>query len=220
MPEYYSLRLDERDGVSRDRVIDFCRKGGYDEYIVVHELASVTGKPHFQGYVRTDVRPQAYQKRVINAFPELVARGGSGKRGGYSAAPIKDIDAYRRYIMKGTATAVPDVVITSIQLSLDELWRESRKVEDKKAQRAACGDDETIFGRGIAHFRDVAANWDSGMSQDDKHREVCRWLLRDYVDRKKAPNDFLIRSYITGILNAVDEASFEFAVHRIVDKLL
>jgi len=220
MSQYYSLRLDERDGVSRDRVIDFCRKGSYDEYVVVHEVASVTGKPHFQGYIKTDVKPQAYQKRVIAAFPELVARGGSGKRGGYSAAAIKDIEAYRRYIMKGTSTSLPVVIVSSIQLSLEELWSEARKVEDKKAQRAASGDDESIFGRGVAHFRDVAKNWSDCLSQDEKHREVCRWLLRDYVERKKAPNDYLIRSYITGILNVVDEASFDYCVRRIVDKLL
>lgn len=214
----YALRLDARDGVTSDRVVDFCRSGGYDEYVVVHEVAKETGKPHFQGYVITSVKLRAYQARVRVAFPELC-----GNKAAYSASEIKDPSAYKRYIMKGTTDAPPVVVCSSIQLCIDELWKAAQVVEVDKAlpmkHRKGIDLDKSVFERGLKAMSCVAQTWDEATDIASMHRAVAHWLVTDAIERRKAVNSFLLRNQVQGIAAALNERAKDDIVERVVESL-
>lgn len=213
----YALRLDERDGVSSERVRDFLRSGGYDEYVVVHEVAKETGKPHFQGYVITEVKLRAYQARVRVAFPELV-----GKKGTYAASEVKDPLAYKRYIMKGTADEPPVVVASSIQLCIDDLWKESRVVEEDKARkgkdRRGEAPEKSVYERCLAAMRCISETWSDDMHVSSMHRAVATWVVQDHVDRRKPINNFLVSNTVLGIVAALNHRAKEDIVEAIVDR--
>lgn len=219
MANTYTLRVDAVEGITRDKIINFCKSSGFVDHVVVYEVSTQTQKPHYQGYVTTDIKHQAYQKRVIKAFPEVVATGCRGGRGMYSAGVVKDVDAYHRYIMKGTSTSPPDVVSSSIQLNLHELWEASQTAEVAKKRRDASTVDKTkhIVQRGIEHFKMV--EWSCDTDERRKQSEVFYWVANDMRDAGKLHDDFLVCKYINSILIGVSPESLAYIHDRVLNRL-
>lgn len=218
MANYYSLRIDALEGITRERIIAFCKQTGFLNHVVVFEISKEVKKLHYQGYIQTDIKHQAYQKRVQTAFPECKSTRQGG-RGSYSAGVVKDFDGYSRYIMKGTADAVPDVVCSSYQIDIREAWQQSRVAEENKAKRdtSSCDRSKHIVQRGIEHFKML--DWDRDTDERAKQQSVCRWIMNDLVESGKLIDDFIIRKYINTILSSVSFYSFDYILDRIVDKL-
>lgn len=219
MANTYTLRVDAVEGITRDKIISFCKSVGFVDHVVVHEISSETQKPHYQGYVTTDIKHQAYQKRVIKAFPEVVATGCRGGRGMYSAGVVKDADSYHRYLMKGTPSSPPDVVTSSIQLNLDELWKASQTAEEAKKRRDTSKIDKTkhIVQRGIDHFKMV--EWPRHYDERRKQSEVFYWVANDMRDAGKLHDDFLVIKYINSILIGVSPESLSYIHDRVLNRL-
>lgn len=198
MANHYTFRVDEVDGVTRDGIISFLTKMNC-RHVVAYEISDVTKKPHYQGWVYSDLSIQSWQNKIKQQWPAVRGAGRGRSSGHYSCAPVRK-DTYIGYCLKGTSTDLPDVV--SMQLApfetLDvpsihrQWWSQQASTTPKKVH---------VVEEGIAVFR----SHDWGHLHDDmcaKRAEVAEWIINKYEGRGQ--NSFLIKNYINGILCVTD----------------
>lgn len=198
MSNYYTFRVDEVEGVTRETVRKFL-SDNVGRHCVCYEISDVTKKPHYQGYVYTDMSVQTMQNRIKAKWPSVkgVRRGRS--TGHYSCAVVKK-DTYVGYILKGTCTELPDIV--SMQLGVGEELDVESIHRDWWSRTATCAPKKVhIVEEGVAVFN----SYEWGSSHDDmyaKRQAVAEWIVNKYEGR--GLNSFLIKNYINGILCVTD----------------
>ena len=199
MSKHYTFRVDEVEGVTRESVISFLCKH-FPRHVVCYEISDITKKPHYQGWVYTDLSTQTAQNRIKSQWPSVRGTTRGRSSGRYSIAPVRK-DTYEAYCLKGTPTDLPDIV--SMQLAHGEELDVAAIHRQWWSQQASTSPKQIhIVEEGISIFQSYA--WKC--SDDDfaaKRMEVATWLSNKYAGRGK--NSFLFKNYINGILSEVDE---------------
>lgn len=190
-----TFRVDEVEGVTRASVVSFL--SSY-RHFVVREIGEETGKPHYQGWLWTDVTPVTMGNRIKAQWPAVkgAARGRSSAH--YSCAPIRK-PSYEIYCCKGGGpTEPPDVV--SIQPAIGEhIDVEANHRQWWSSKAATPAKDIHIVTEGIATFSSY--DW----PDDDvveKRLVVARWMIRKMEG--KGHDSYRMRSWLNGIMNRVD----------------
>lgn len=194
MANYYTFRVDEVDGVTRESVVSFLIRN-VERHVVCREISDVTKKPHYQGWVYTDLSVQTFQNRIKSQWPSVRGTTRGRSSGHYSTSPVKK-DTYQAYCLKGTATEMPDVVSMQLGVS-EEIDIETIHRQWWSKQASTPTKAVHIVEEGIAVFQ----SYDWGHRADDmcaKRQEVAEWIVNKYEG--KGVNSFLIKNYINGIL--------------------
>ena len=197
MSNLYTFRVDEVEGVTRETIVSFLGKMSC-RHVVVREISDVTKKPHYQGWVYSDLSIQSWQNKIKQQWPNVRGTTRGRSSGHYSCAVVRK-DTYKSYCLKGTPTELPDVV--SMQLAAFEeidiaglhrqWWSQQASTSPKKVH---------IVEEGIEVFR--SRDWSYGVDHIEKRREVAEWIINKYEG--KGVNSFLVKNYINGILCVVD----------------
>lgn len=183
MANVYALRIHELADDSRRRVVALCESSG-GSYVVARETDAT--RTHFQGWVRTDVKPQAFRARIKKAFPECVGNKG------YSCATVRDFESYSRYILKGTKHAFAEVVCYSGLQVTEEYLASEHRAYWSKAEKPGKSNRSLLEE---VHEWTVEKMKDEEVSRRDIARRVCETLAA----RKRPINTF----YVRGLSNTV-----------------
>lgn len=195
MANYLTFRVDEVDGVTRESVCSFLTEN-VGCHVVCFEISDKTKKPHYQGWVRTDLSSQTFANRIKKRWPAVCSNQRGKSTGKYSAAPVRK-ESYASYILKGTPTELPDIVSKQLPpfevLDVESLHRKWWSQHVSTAPKAV-----TIVEEGIEVFAHHV--WHE--SQVHNRLEVAHWLSEKY--KGKGKNSFLFKNYINGILSEVN----------------
>lgn len=205
---FVTFRLDESvPGVSRETVKEFL--AAYPHF-VVREISEKTKKPHYQGYVSIAFTHKTMQNHITAKWPGAKShkRGGENK---YSCSPVKDLEAYRRYLCKGTEEALPDVVSTwQLDMTDDVVERLHR---EHHGSAPAQSKKIHIVKRGIDHFKSF--DW-GGDDVYGRRRQVLEWMMEQL--HGAGHDEYRIGSWLNGILNGVDEEHQRQFITRVVNR--
>lgn len=200
MAQMLTFRVDEVEGVTRASVQEFVSKNS-TSHCICYEISDVQQKPHYQGWIVTELSIQTMQNRIKKQWPAVkgASRGrGSGK---YSCAKVRK-DTYQAYCLKGTPTELPDIVSGVLPVGYD-LEAEHRKWWSNHASTSPR--KVHIVEEGITVFS--SREWPADFDVCAKRAEVCDWLKGKYQGRGQ--NSFLFKNYINGILNEVCEEHYQ-----------
>lgn len=202
MSNVYALRIHELADSVRNRLIHLL-EGIPGSYVVAREIEAE--RPHYQGWIRTEIKPQALRVRLKKAFPECV-----GNRA-YSLKAVKDFEAYSRYILKGTRSTQPDIVAyQGLALSPEYIANEHRAYWSR-AEKASKSN------------RSVIEEVHAWAVEEARERSVSRRDLAEYAcgliaSRKKPINTFYVRGVINTVAYLTNDVSREIILDEIVNK--
>lgn len=199
MANYLTFRVDEVEGVTRESIKAFVEKYSVS-HCVCYEISDKTKKPHYQGWIRTDVTSQTMGNRIKAQWPAVVSNKRGKSSGKYSSAPVRK-ESYQYYCLKGTPTELPDIVTRTNTLDDFDVESIHRKWWSQYASTQP--KNVHIVEEGIEVFK----SFEWSCSPDDlamKRLEVAKWLSIKYAGKGK--NSFLFKNYINGILTEVDES--------------
>lgn len=207
MARQLTFRLDVVEGVTRESVVAFVTRNSAS-HLVVHEISEKTHKPHYQGWIWTDVTEQTMKNRIKKQWPAVASTQRGRGTGKYSCAPVRK-QTYEAYCLKGTETDLPDIVSGQLPIGYDlesehrKWWSQYASSSPKKVH---------IVEEGIAVFS--SREWPRDVDIFVKRREVLEWLLDKYSG--KGQNSFLMKNYINGILNEVCPEHREEFIRQVV----
>lgn len=117
-----AIRIHDLDDSTRSKIGNFL--GTIDgSYCIARETYECI-RPHFQGWIRTDIKIQALRERLYRAMPEIRGTGKGRGNSAYSLSAVRDIDRYKYYILKGSPQELPDIVFRSgYDLSQEDINR-------------------------------------------------------------------------------------------------
>lgn len=199
MANKFTFRLDDVEGVSRESVKAFLSRYA-EAHCVCFEISDKTKKPHYQGWVYTNLSSQTMANRIKEAWPAVKSTKRGRSTGKYSCAKIRK-DTYEAYCLKGTPTELPDIV--SCQNTIEGYDIESMHRQWWSQHASTPSKNVHVVEEGITVFR----SYEWSCSSDDmiaKRLEVAKWLSIKYAGKGK--NTFLFKNYINGILSEVDES--------------
>lgn len=202
MANVYTVRIHELADDSRHRVIAFCESSG-GSYVVARETDA--SRTHFQGWVRTDIKDQAFRARLKKAFPECVGNKG------YSLGKVRDFEAYGRYILKGTKEDVADVVCYSgLEITPEYLANEHRAYWSKAEKP----------GKSNRSIVEEVHEWvvEKMSYREVNRREIAARVCDTLVARKKALSIFYVRGVVNTVAYLTDTTSREIILDEIVNK--
>lgn len=215
---YYTFRVDELEGVTRSRVKSFLDGGDCGTHCVVFEISEKTAKPHYQGWVHTDLGEQTWRSRIKKAFPECVSKRKGRSSGKYSTSPVKDMETYMLYCMKGTAVDLPDIV--SMQAAVGEeidVAAMHRQYWSHPKHTSTSEKKYHVLEEAIQYF--TSHMWRNGIDEYEKRELVVGWFMRRCVEKNKGINSFLIRSYSNTVIASLDPDSYQFICKEIASRV-
>lgn len=202
MTNVYALRVHELADDFARRVTSFVQDAG-GSYVVARETDA--NRVHFQGWLRSDIKPQALRARFKKAFPECVGNKG------YSICAVKDFEAYSRYILKGTKETMADVVCyQGLEVTEQFLMNEHRAYwsRNEKAGKSNRSVIEEV------HEWVIEQKCHRGVTRRDIAEKVCNVMTA----RKKALNTFYVRGVVNTIAYLSDTTMKEIILDEIVNK--
>lgn len=126
---YYEFRCD-LDLFSQDALSDWLSSGGYYEYLVSYEIASSTGKPHWQGWVAHGLNKTTWYNRTSKFFKSFGLNDTQ-----YARAECREPEVYQSYILKNVTKTLTHVV-TDIDIDERLLLLQSFVPYSKKPKKA------------------------------------------------------------------------------------
>lgn len=192
MANYLTFRLDASvDGATREAVVEFLNKRT-ESHCVCYEISDVTKKPHYQGWMYTNLSKQTMSNYIKKRWPGATGTRRGRSSGKYSCVPVKK-ETYVGYTLKGTPTELPDIVSGQLPIGYD-LEAEHRKWWSNQASTVPAS--VHVVEEGI----DVFTGYDWGDANViDKRTIVVGWLCTKYS--RRGQNSFLFKNYVNGILN-------------------
>lgn len=192
MAHAYTLRLDVIDEVEesviQQRIESALSK--YSKYLVYHEYAAETKKPHFQGIVWSDQGHDTYKKYMEGLFPEWRGTRGCKGAGKRSFAAVKT-DNYEIYITKdGDQRLIKGYTVDEVS----ELQSKSyQKAEKPKAVRKK---DLTSFQKALEYVK----------SRGEHHlmepQRIARVLIDYYTTQVRCePSDYMIKNMVKSVMS-------------------
>lgn len=195
MANSYTLRLDVIEDVSSEdtlkRIEDALCK--YPRYMIYHEYAKETGKPHFQGIVWADEGHETYKKAMERLFPEWKGTRGCKGQGKRSFAPTKTSN-YEIYITKDG-----DVRLCKGYSTEDIERLRAKSYQPAVKAKAERKNEPTGYQKALAHVKQSVspADWMNPT-------EICKALIDYYTKAVKCePNDFQLKCMTKSIMSSL-----------------
>lgn len=207
MARQLTFRVDVVEGVTRESVVEFVSSNS-TSHCVCYEISEKTKKPHYQGWIWTDVTEQTMKNRIKKKWPAVAGKQRGRSSGKYSCAPVRK-STYEAYCLKGTESELPDIVTGQLPMGYD-LEAEHRKWWSQYA--SSIPKSVHVVEEGIEVFS--SKEWPSDYDVCAKRGEVCDWLKSKYSGRGQ--NSFLFKNYINGILNEVCQEHYQEFRRQIV----
>lgn len=185
MANEYAVRIHEVGSDIRERLLQFVSNLD-GSYVFARETEAT--RVHFQGWVRTSVKPQAFRARLKKSFPECVGNKG------YSVSQVKDHEAYSRYILKGTKETIADIVCyCGIEINEDYLASEHRaywSIHEKpsRSNRSVVEEIEEWI---------ASQEW---TNVDEKKEQIATQICDVITSRKRGMNMFYVRSVFNTVM--------------------
>lgn len=153
-----------------------------DAYVMARE--NDASREHVQGWVCTDMRINTLRARIKRAFPGVVGNKG------YSLSEVKDREAYRDYVLKGTPEEPADIVCScSFDVCEGALRAAHRRYWSKHADRSKSK---------LGIVRETL-EWAKSLCELPPRIEIARQVCGLIVGRNKP----LMMHYVKGVVNAV-----------------
>lgn len=206
--------------VSRESVKSFLLRNS-SAHCVCYEISEKTKKPHYQGWAYTDCSEQTWKNRIKAEWPGLKGTKRGRGTGKYSGAPVRNMDSYRLYVLKGTPTELPDVVTCQFQVN-EELdiegchrlfWSQRTSVDTVREREQHVVDDAISF------FQNYA--WGDG-EEDVRYRrnKVCVWLVQRMKELgKKSYDSFRTRTWLNAICISLFSEFEELFISEVCSKI-
>lgn len=197
-----TFRLDVVEGVTRESVISFVTST-CGLHCIAYEIAEKTGKPHYQGWVYTPLSQKALSDRIKRQWPAVKCEKRGRSSGHYSHAVVKDVERYVRYVLKGTAHGVADVVTMQdgpemridIQASHRQYWSEGA-TSSKKMH---------IVDRCVTLFCDDE-EWKDLPTWCERRDKVAKYMVNKMCDDGKTFFDtFRVRAWVNSVCCRIDQ---------------
>jgi hypothetical protein len=173
-----------------------------DSYVIAEEADA--SRVHFQGFVYSEKRVDTLSKSLVRAMPE-----NKGNRG-YSLRACKEFDRYKRYIMKGTETERPKVVLHQyVEYSAewaDKLWSDYW-AENKRLKNARKSKPLDL---------QVIADW--AKQNNASRRDIVDKVLES--KRGKAINIYQIVSTVNGVLLLMGGDEAQAVRNAVLEKIV
>lgn len=191
-----TVRLDILTPSDGDRLKKFL--DNYDRYVVYQEIADVTGKAHYQGYVSVG----SARKDVKEAFHELFRETHDKHQRSFNV--VVKVEQYMRYVAKDKDLAFAK--------GYDEVHIARCEAESyKKKEKGAVGGSMIV--RAVEHFRSQGFGPDNtlgGVAPD--RRAVIWWLVQAQVADGRGVGVFRIREWANSVMCQLS--------HRFVNELV
>lgn len=200
MDNVIAIRLDSSDPSALISVLS--ADGG--AYLVVRELEETN--PHYHVVLHSKRKHTAIRAALKRAMPELNGNGS------YSCVPVRDLDKYVRYCLKGESREkLPDIVAANgmqyataewRQAKHDAYWDENDSITRKRSRESV--DDVVLHA-----CKEANVQW----SNREKISEI---YIRELVSRNKPINLFSLRSRVNLLqckLCPDDRAIVDLAAH-------
>lgn len=201
MANVYAVRFHLGDD-ARDRVIALCERTG-GSYVIARETDA--SRPHYQGWIRTDIKEGTLRPRIKKAFPECVGNKG------YSLGKVRDFESYSRYVLKGTKEEVADVVCyCGLQITPEYLANEHRAYWSKAEKP----------GKSNRAIVEEVHEWvvEQKKVREVTRRDIAARVCDTLVARKKALSTFHVRGVVNTVAYLTDMTSREIILDEIVNK--
>lgn len=202
MANVYAIRVHELADDFRDRIVGFVESTG-GSYVVARETNA--NRIHYQGWVRCELKPQTFRVRLKKAFPECIGNKG------YSVSAVKDIEAYGRYVLKGTKEDYADVVCAcGLEITEEYLAREHRAYWSKAEKP----------GKSNRSVVEEVHEWvmEKSKMHDITRRDIAKRICDTMAARKKGINTYYIRTLVNTVEWLKDPACQENILDEIVNK--
>lgn len=195
----YAIRIHEINPDQGSRLISLLDKLDAS-YVIAREHEA--NRPHFQGWIRTEMVIGTLRVKVKTAFPEAVGNKG------YSLKKVKDFERYQRYTLKGTIQQHPDVVCMR-GIGLDTQYVEQQYAEYWKQNVAIVRSTQTLIAAGI--------DWWS-KAHEPTRRDLAKFICDTLVERNKEINVFKVRNIMNSIVYQMSPTHQEILLDEIVNK--
>lgn len=95
LSQYYTIRVDSNDDVTRESICQFMEKEQFPEYLIYHEISEDVKKSHYQGVIKVLDNSDS----AIKKLRDHVRYAFSTKKSSFSLAKVKK-EEYFSYITK------------------------------------------------------------------------------------------------------------------------
>lgn len=173
-----AIRLDAEDP---SKLLEVLEKDG-GAHLVVKEMAEEN--PHYHAILHSTKKHTAVRQALKRAMPNLNGNGS------YSCVPVRDLEKYERYMMKGDSEEkMPDVVKAyGLEYANDEwqkdkhdsYWEENRRIGRKRKMESV---DDVVL--------QICTEENISWSNREKLAEV---YIRELSSRDKPINLFSLRA--------------------------
>lgn len=197
-----TVRLDElsdQDLVHLEEVL-----APYEKYVVYREIADVTRKPHFQGYVACGTGDNAKEakQRFVDMFRS------THKPSQRSFNQVRKIEKYMRYVAKDKDLVLRKGVTDE---HIEQCERESFKKKDKLAEGNMV---QRCYQTYVEEYR--REPYPPG---DNWRRRIARWIVADLAENNKPICVFQCRKWTNGVLAKLDGEFRDELVDEILSRL-
>lgn len=200
MAHEYAVRIHEFSDDVCSRLCDFV-KSIPGSYVFARETEAT--RAHFQGWIRSDIKQQAFRVRLKKAFPECVGNKQ------YSITMVKCHDSYARYILKGTRDHIADIVCFSgIQITRQYLQAEHDAYWSSHPEKQKSILDEVEAWAMMQKWSDVY----------EKRRDLAKRVCDAASFRNKGMNVFFLRSLFNTLMYRLDGRFADDIVSEIISK--
>lgn len=225
MANYLTFRVDELPAtiiqgvhyppVNRETVLSFLHKY-VGAHCVVYEVSDKTQKPHYQGWVYTDLSKETLANRIKATWPQVKGTRGRSK-GHYSCVRVAKPESYPLYVLKGTREHVADIV--SMQPRIGET------IDLEASHRQYWSRDTSVIPKNM-HVVDEAIEFYNhytwGPDEDSLSRRavICEYIVRRLVDTKKTSHDtYRTRTWLNSVCNQCDPEFRQIFISEVCNKI-
>lgn len=189
-----AIRIHDIDDTTRSKIGNFLATIA-GSYCISRETYECI-RPHFQGWIRTDIKLQALRERLYRAMPEIRGTGKGRGNSAYSLAAVRDADRYKFYILKGSPTELPDIVFRSgYDISQDDINRMHEEYWKTRTTSNA-SEKRTVTTRILDWSKDQSFE---GMTTYDIEDVVGSKVIEEYIKADK----LMMLHQMNGLYNLV-----------------
>lgn len=198
----FTVRLDDIAGCDTQQLIEeFLQKHNecFQRYVVCHEIAQVTKKPHYQGWIEVDAARSSWQK-WIQMFPH---------KGTQKSFELMKKEEYRAYVVKdGDIRYQKGVTEAEIKE-----WRE------KSFTKEEC--EKKIKDKRPSNYEAIT-EYVTRMMEESSERpdgwKIAKWIILWYQKHSKCePNDYQIRNMSKSIWTKIKSKGDSHAYQKFLD---
>lgn len=176
-----AIRLDADDVTQLRAVLE--ADGG--AYMVVRETCEDGRNVHFHGVLISKRKSTAVRAAIKRAMPQLNGNGS------YSCVPVRDLDKYHRYMLKGKSRSTgPEIVCANGIQYTEESWRDEQHDAywDENEEINRTRKKKRVFDAVLDQCKEAGLEWTN-------REAIAKKYIKELSDRNMAINLFSVKSH-------------------------